>query len=127
MEDAVIIANCIYELSSTCQEDVEAALQDYKAQRYPHAKLQVENSAAMGKILYGQTWFEKFLRKMVLGYMPKCLENSGAMKAAEYRPQATFLPFAPKGGIIKITPQKLSKKYQEEQQKKKENSAPAVI
>ncbi|KAF9995285.1 hypothetical protein BGZ79_011017 [Entomortierella chlamydospora] len=126
MEDAVIIANCIYELSSTSLKDVEAALQDYRAQRYPQAKIQVENSAAMGKVLYGQTWFEKFLRKMIFGYMPKWLENSGARKASEYRPQATFLPFAPKRGTINVTPQKLSKKYQELQMKK-HNPAPAVI
>ncbi|KAF9103722.1 hypothetical protein BGX27_010405, partial [Mortierella sp. AM989] len=40
LEDAVIMANCIYELSSTSQSDIEAALNDYKEQRFPHAKYQ---------------------------------------------------------------------------------------
>ncbi|KAF9201622.1 hypothetical protein BGZ49_008144, partial [Haplosporangium sp. Z 27] len=56
MQDAVILANCIYELASTSHSDIVAALRDFKKQRYPYAKLQVENSAMAGKLLYGQTW-----------------------------------------------------------------------
>ncbi|KAF9349131.1 hypothetical protein BGX26_012537 [Mortierella sp. AD094] len=96
MQDAVILANCIYELVSTSHSDIVAALREFKKQRYPHAKLQVESSAMAGKLLYGQTWVEKFVRKMVFNWMPGWLEKNNLTKAAAYQPQVTFIPFAPR-------------------------------
>ncbi|KAF9399708.1 hypothetical protein BGZ76_007865, partial [Entomortierella beljakovae] len=88
--------------------------------RYKHAKYQVDNSAGLGKILYGQTWIEKMLRKIVFGYMPKWFENNSAAKATEYRPQLTFLPKAPQRGTVKVLPQKESKRILNKQDEKKE-------
>jgi len=119
MEDAVIIANCIYELgSSTSKADVEAALADYREQRFEHAKQQVENSNMAGKLFYGQTWVEKLIRRAVLNWMPKSFEKATLTKAVAYRPQATYLPLAPTRGTFPILPQKMSKRYEEEQKKK---------
>lgn len=114
MQDAVVLANCIYEMKSSSHDDIRAALKDYKKQRYVHAKQQVENSNAAGKILYGQNRFEKFMRKAVLAWLPKSFEKSNLTKAGSYRPQASFIPQAPVRGTVPVLPQKPSKRYQEE-------------
>ncbi|KAF9926177.1 hypothetical protein FBU30_004178 [Linnemannia zychae] len=114
MQDAVVLANCIYEMKSNSHEEIKAALKEFKKQRYSHAKQQVENSNTAGKILYGQNRFEKFMRKAVLAWLPKSFEKSSLTKAASYRPQASFLPQAPIRGNIPVMPQKPSKRYQEE-------------
>ncbi|KAF9290920.1 hypothetical protein BGZ88_007126 [Linnemannia elongata] len=119
MEDAVIIANCIYELgSSFSKTDIEAALTDYRSQRFEHAKQQVENSNMAGKLFYGQTWLERLIRRAVLNWIPKSFEKASLTQAVAYRPQATFLPMVPKRGTFPILPQKMSKRYEEEQAKK---------
>ncbi|OAQ35287.1 FAD/NAD(P)-binding domain-containing protein [Linnemannia elongata AG-77] len=119
MEDAVIIANCIYELgSSFSKTHIEAALTDYRSQRFEHAKQQVENSNMAGKLFYGQTWLERLIRRAVLNWIPKSFEKASLTQAVAYRPQATFLPMVPKRGTFPILPQKMSKRYEEEQAKK---------
>lgn len=114
MQDAVVLANCIYEMKSSSHDEIKAALKDYKKQRYAHAKQQVENSNAAGKILYGQNRLEKFMRKAVLAWLPKSFEKSNLTKAGSYRPQASFIPQAPVRGTVPVLPQKPSKRYQEE-------------
>ena len=119
MEDAVIIANCIYELgSSFSKTDIEAALTDYRSQRFEHAKQQVENSNMAGKMFYGQTWLERLIRKAVLNWIPKSFEKTNLTQAVAYRPQATFLPMVPKRGTFPVLPQKMSRRYENEQAKK---------
>lgn len=57
MEDAVVLANCLYEISDgqeVTPERITEAFKDYREQRYSPAKYQVENSAGMAKILSGQ-------------------------------------------------------------------------
>ncbi|KAF9434843.1 hypothetical protein BGZ76_007329 [Entomortierella beljakovae] len=120
MQDAVIVANCLYDLTSSSQRAITAALQDYKSQRYSHAKKQVNISSAVGRILYGQTRIEKFARKAVFNWIPSYFEEKAFIKSAEYRPQATFLPFAENRTGFKVVPQKPSKRYQEEQMALKE-------
>ncbi|KAF9170400.1 hypothetical protein BGX20_009023 [Mortierella sp. AD010] len=115
MQDAVILANCIYELRSVAEDDVAEALRDFKEQRYPHVKDQYEASQMSAKLLYGQTFFEKILRKVVLNYMPKSIQRKSMTKDLAYRPQASFLPQASKRGTLNVLPQKPSKRYQEEQ------------
>ncbi|KAF8985104.1 hypothetical protein BGZ46_005889 [Entomortierella lignicola] len=122
MQDAVIVANCIYELRSSSHKNIVAALNDYKSQRYVHAKKQVQISSMVGKILYGQTWFEKFMRKAIFNWLPRSFEERSFMKSIEYRPQATFLPFTENRTNLKTLPQKMSKRYAEEQAMKQNNS-----
>ncbi|KAF9115432.1 hypothetical protein BGX27_007807 [Mortierella sp. AM989] len=123
MQDAVILANCIYELgASISNESIEAALQDYKNQRYNHAKGQVRNSSVSGKLLYSQSWFSRVVRKLVLSFMPKEFEKTSITMTAAYRPQATFLPLREKKGTLELVPQKPSKRYEEEQKKLKARS-----
>ncbi|KAG0249955.1 hypothetical protein BG011_008779 [Mortierella polycephala] len=111
MQDAVILANCLYDLKSTSLEDVDAALKDYKEQRYPHAKQQVGISSTTGKILYGQTWNERLWRKVVFSLRFKWFERIVLAKTLAYRPQATFLPWAEKRGTLPIMPQQISTRY----------------
>lgn len=54
MQDAVILANCIYEMKSTSQEDIAEALQDFKDQRFHHVMAQYNASKINAKVLYGQ-------------------------------------------------------------------------
>ncbi|KAG0303153.1 hypothetical protein BGZ98_006955 [Dissophora globulifera] len=127
MQDAVIVANCLYEMKSSSGRDIELALQDYKAQRYPHAKKQVHISALVGKVLYGQSKFEKFMRKAVFNWLPTSFEERSFIKSAAYRPQATFLPFIPNPVKLHVTPQKMSKRYAEEQRKKETRGGVAAL
>lgn len=41
-------------MPSVTHENIMAAFKDYKNQRYPHAKYQIEKTRIMGKMLYGQ-------------------------------------------------------------------------
>ncbi|KAG0351437.1 hypothetical protein BC939DRAFT_470543 [Gamsiella multidivaricata] len=115
MQDAVILANTLYDMPDTSTESITAAFQDYYDQRFEHAKMQVEISKAMGKILAGQSLTERFLRKVLLNYVPDWLNNKNNIKTACYRPQITWLPFSPNRGTGHILPQKPSKRYQEQQ------------
>ncbi|KAG0262252.1 hypothetical protein BG011_000158 [Mortierella polycephala] len=95
-QDAVILANCIYEMSSVTHENISAALKDYRSQRYPHAKYEIDKTRVMGKMLYGQT--EQFL------------------KDASYRPQCNFLPHMKNRGSVPVLEQKRSEKYNQKQE-----------
>ncbi|KAF9990257.1 hypothetical protein BGZ75_002891 [Mortierella antarctica] len=54
MQDAVILANCLYDLTALTPAGIAAALQDFKDQRYPHVVAQYEASKQLAKIRYGQ-------------------------------------------------------------------------
>ncbi|KAF9171563.1 hypothetical protein BGX20_007345 [Mortierella sp. AD010] len=112
MQDSVILANCIYDLESLSTKDISAALKDYRDQRFPYVIEQYEASKINAKIIYGQTFLDRLIRKVILNYMPKSIQAKSAMKNLTYRPQATFLPLAPKHGTSPVLPQKPSKRYQ---------------
>ncbi|KAF9965496.1 hypothetical protein BGZ70_004721 [Mortierella alpina] len=61
LQDAVILANCLYELKSSCVEEVEDALKDYRDQRFAHVKTQYHASQWNAKLMYGH-----FGRKLLL-------------------------------------------------------------
>ncbi len=54
MQDAVILANCLYDLEAWSSDDISAAFAEYKDQRYQHAKYQFEISKTNAKIMSGQ-------------------------------------------------------------------------
>ncbi|KAK3817337.1 MAG: hypothetical protein J3Q66DRAFT_440109 [Benniella sp.] len=117
MEDAVILANCLYDISGgkepVTAERITEAFRDYREQRYPHAKFQVENSKGMAKLLNGQTWTERLVRTVVYN-LPTWLVSQKYLKQAGYRPQIMFLPTVPEPEDLEIYPQKPSTRYQEE-------------
>ncbi|GJJ77179.1 hypothetical protein EMPS_09538 [Entomortierella parvispora] len=120
MQDAVILANCLYDLKSLKHESIEEALQDYKAQRHPQVKIQNNDSNVNATLFFGQTMMEKCIRHIVFHWLPKSLMNRTVIKDASYRPQVTFLPLAPVRGSGPVLPQKPSRRYEEEQRLKRE-------
>lgn len=56
MMDAVVLANTIYEITSATPENITAALKEYYEIRYPHAKLELQGSQRMAKVLAGQVY-----------------------------------------------------------------------
>ncbi|KAG0049879.1 hypothetical protein BGZ83_005310 [Gryganskiella cystojenkinii] len=118
MQDAVVLANCLYDLESLKPWAISKAFQDYKEQRYSHVKDQYENSKNNAVFLHGQTPFEKIMRYIVFNWLPDSVKNRQVFKDAMYRPQCTFLEPAPQRGTGTILPQKPSKRYQEEKKQK---------
>lgn len=57
MQDAVILANCIYDLEDVRPESLTAAFKSYKQQRFSEAKKQITNSKVNAKISSGQVPF----------------------------------------------------------------------
>ncbi|KAF9182239.1 hypothetical protein BGZ51_004857 [Haplosporangium sp. Z 767] len=117
MQDAVILANCIYDLDNVTPKNITAAFQDYYDQRYPHAKAMLENSQFISKAMNGQNWWERALRHVLLNYIPDWVQDRNYAKQTEYRPQATFLPLVKNRGTGRVLPQKPSRRYTEENMK----------
>ncbi|KAF9373854.1 hypothetical protein CPB97_000273 [Podila verticillata] len=113
MQDAVILANCIYDLTALDTDSVAAALKDYRDQRYPHVKSQYDASKMNAKILLGQKWTERFMRNVIFNYLPRSIHSRNAIKDNTYRPQINFLPQCPNRGTGPVLPQKPSKRYTE--------------
>ncbi|KAF9361463.1 hypothetical protein BGX34_007124 [Mortierella sp. NVP85] len=55
MQDAVILANCLYEIANNPTSDnITDAFRDYQEQRFPHVQQQFDVSKTMAKVIYGQ-------------------------------------------------------------------------
>lgn len=119
MQDAVILTNCLYDLEDLSQASVEAALKDYKEQRYDHVKVSIDNSNSKTMFLNGQTLMERAIRYIVFHWLPQSMKDKALIKDAKYRPQLSWLPLAPKRGTGPVLPQKPSKRYEEELRKKR--------
>ncbi|KAF9897616.1 hypothetical protein BX616_005270, partial [Lobosporangium transversale] len=116
MQDSVVLSNCIYDMVSTKLNDVEAALKDYREQRFDYVVERYKDSKENAKIIYGQTLTERIIRHVVLNYMPRSFRVTTTSRSLKYRPQVAFLPQIPKRGTCPVLPQKPSKRYQLEQQ-----------
>ncbi|KAG0049676.1 hypothetical protein BGZ83_005510 [Gryganskiella cystojenkinii] len=111
MQDAVVLANCIYEMPSNTFENIQAALSDYKTQRYQHVITNYRSSQLNAKIKYGHTLMDRIMRYIVVNYLPKSIQTREVFKTLSYRPQLTFLAQALPRGQGPIQSQVLSKKY----------------
>ncbi|KAG0066650.1 hypothetical protein BGZ89_007053 [Linnemannia elongata] len=120
MMDAVVLANTIYEITSATPENITAALKEYYEIRYPHAKLELQGSQRMAKVLAGQTWLNSLTRSIVLGYLPKSIQQKNTENGLRYRPQLTFLPQVEARGTVPPLPQMVSKRFLTEQQQQQE-------
>ncbi|KAF9903718.1 hypothetical protein EC991_003412 [Linnemannia zychae] len=114
MEDAVILANALYEIQSVTSNNITAAFEDYLSQRYPHAAEQCSASKMFTMLMVGQKWYETLLRRFVLSVASKYFQRQNYAKTLNYRPQASFLERVPDRGIIPVLPQKLSARYKME-------------
>ncbi|GJJ72153.1 hypothetical protein EMPS_04510 [Entomortierella parvispora] len=119
MQDAVILANCLYDLKSNSQEDVTVAFQSYYDQRYPQTKLAYDASMARAKLMKGQRWHEKLTRHVIFNYVPDSVMEAKAAKSQMYRPQASFLPTVPFRGTAPVLPLIPSERYKREQAAKR--------
>ncbi|KAG0042408.1 hypothetical protein BGZ83_000498 [Gryganskiella cystojenkinii] len=120
MQDAVVLTNCLYDLEDLTQASVEAALKDYREQRYDHVRVSIDNSNSKTLFLNGQTLKEKCIRYIVFHWLPQSMKDKALLKDAKYRPQLNFIPLAPKRGTGPVLPQKPSRRYEEEQRLKEE-------
>ncbi|KAG0286956.1 hypothetical protein BGZ96_009050 [Linnemannia gamsii] len=115
MQDAVVLANCIYDLEDLKPESLTAAFESYKQQRHGEAKKQVTNSAVNAMVSSGQTFRDRVVRHVALNWIPRSFQDRQFTKDAAYRPQCTFLPRIPDKGSVASLPQLPSKRYQAEQ------------
>ncbi|KAF9317613.1 hypothetical protein BKA57DRAFT_54245 [Linnemannia elongata] len=114
MQDAVILANCLYDLEDVQPESLTAAFKSYKQQRYCEAKKQITNSKVNAKISSGQTKVDRAIRHVVLNYIPRSMQDRQFTKDAAYRPQCTFMQRVPDKGTVPSQPQPPSKRYEAE-------------
>ncbi|KAF8953578.1 hypothetical protein BGZ46_003176 [Entomortierella lignicola] len=54
IDDAIVLANCIYLMKDTSEKSIKSAFQDYYRQRYHRAEDAFNDSSAFSKILNGQ-------------------------------------------------------------------------
>ncbi|KAG0002878.1 hypothetical protein BGZ79_002130 [Entomortierella chlamydospora] len=115
MQDAIVLANCIYEMKANSYDEVVAALNGYRDQQYDRTKKQCDTSRFNGRVLYGHTIFDRFLRHIIVNCLSPSARAQGIAKTMMYRPQIAFLPLIPNRGTADVKPQKPSAKYLEEQ------------
>ncbi|KAF9365542.1 hypothetical protein BGX34_009580 [Mortierella sp. NVP85] len=104
IQDAVVLANCIYELSDNPSVDeISKAFHLYKSERYPHAKAAFDTSHRLAGLV-GQSWYNEMFRAMIR-YMPKSVFTRSLQVMYSYRPQVSFLDHVKDLGEIKPAPQ----------------------
>ncbi|KAG0280765.1 hypothetical protein BGZ95_008791 [Linnemannia exigua] len=117
MQDAVVLANSLYEMKDLSSDSINDALSDFKEERYSRVKEQFMASRTSAKLIYGQSLFERILRIVVFNWLPESVKLKGSIKGVECRPQVSFLPRTPNRGTGLVLPQKSSQRYLEEQKK----------
>ncbi|KAG0046664.1 hypothetical protein BGZ83_008193 [Gryganskiella cystojenkinii] len=127
LQDAVILANCLYDLKDNTQKSITAAFQSYYDQRYIHAKQQYDNSKMVAKVVGGLNWSEKIMRAIFLNYLPKSVIKNNLGKTSAYRPLANFLPQIPFRGTGPVLPQQPSVRYLEEQEGQNKNKSSSTF
>lgn len=104
MHDAVVLANCLYELpKNPSAAQIHKVFQLYKSERYPLAKAAYDSSHRLAAIV-GQSWYNDVIRAL-MRRMPKSVFTRSLLVMYSYRPQATFLPYVKDLGQIKPAPQ----------------------
>ncbi|KAF9536443.1 hypothetical protein EC957_010933 [Mortierella hygrophila] len=128
MQDAVLLANHLYDIFPTSFENIKTALIEYKEERFDAIKDQYPQSYISAKLIFGHTFSERVLRHIVFNWLPKSLQRKQLLKDTAYRPQANFLPQAPKRGSLDVIPQRPSKRIEKEKEEaaKKEVAATAL-
>ncbi|KAG0296805.1 hypothetical protein BGZ97_004442 [Linnemannia gamsii] len=125
MQDAVILANHIYDIKPTSFNNIKTALSDYKQERFGAIKDQYPQSHMSAKLIFGHTLWERIIRYIVFNWLPKWLQSKQIRKDTAYRPQANFLPQAPTRGSVVPIPQNPSKRLQREEEEAKKAATAA--
>ncbi|KAF9396804.1 hypothetical protein BGX21_009406 [Mortierella sp. AD011] len=112
MLDAVVLANLIRDLPSASPEHLVEIYKDYRADRYPHAKAQMQINDKVYHLMSGHaSWTESFMRKFAVRYMSKINQHFCDDKILSDRPQASFLHQVENRGSVRALPQKPHKVF----------------
>ncbi|KAG0376825.1 hypothetical protein BGX24_007168 [Mortierella sp. AD032] len=125
MQDAVILANCLYDITPTNFDTVKTALEEYKNQRFKDIKDQYAQTYYAAKLQYGHTLAERLLRHVIFNWLPQSMLIDQMQKESAFRPQANFMPQAPRRGTVPIITQKPSKRIQTEKDEEEKTMAAA--
>ncbi|KAK3848481.1 MAG: hypothetical protein J3R72DRAFT_469946 [Linnemannia gamsii] len=121
MQDAVVLANHLYDIYPTSFENIKTALSEFKEERYDAVKEQYPQSYISAKLIFGHTFSERILRQFVFNWLPKSIQKKQLIKDSAYRPQANFLPQAPRRGTVDVLPQRPSKRIQKNLEEEEED------
>ncbi|KAG0015131.1 hypothetical protein BGZ80_010034 [Entomortierella chlamydospora] len=114
MQDAVILANCIYEMGEATPENITAVFKEYYDERYEPVKKMMAKSRFMALVMYGTTFKERMFRHIIVNWVPSSTKFKQYLKDTVYRPQASFLDYVENHGTSEVLPQKPSRRYAEE-------------
>ncbi|KAF8980542.1 hypothetical protein BGZ46_004025 [Entomortierella lignicola] len=104
MQDAVTLANCIYELpENPTAAEITKVFKLYQDERYPFAKTAYDTSRRMASFV-GQSWYNHIFRSL-MKYVPKSVFTKSLNVMYSYRPQVSFLQPVQDRGIDKPAPQ----------------------
>ncbi|KAF9188238.1 hypothetical protein BGZ49_003962 [Haplosporangium sp. Z 27] len=106
IDDAIVLANCLYFMKDTTARNIRLAFEDYYRQRYYYAEAAFNNSSFFSKLLNGQKLTERLIRHAVLTYIPNWLLELKRKKVVEYRQQIAWLPLIENRGTVPVLPQK---------------------
>ncbi|KAG0035399.1 hypothetical protein BGZ82_005291 [Podila clonocystis] len=90
IQDAVTLANWIVSLQSHTVEDLDTIFKEYRAERYPVVRGEVETSQGFTNIL-GKN-FRSLVVRAILKKLPAWIWRRIMTRLAQNRPQASFLP-----------------------------------
>ncbi|KAF9090971.1 hypothetical protein BGX27_002108 [Mortierella sp. AM989] len=99
MQDAVVLANCIFNMTNASSTSTTGAFKEYYTQRFSRAQWHLERSADMNRILFGQKIIERILRNVMFNYVPNSILKKESAKSFTYRPQIAWLPLIENRGI----------------------------
>lgn len=105
MHDAVVLANCIYNMPNVSRASIDSAFKEYVRQRAPRLDSQYKRSQTMMAVMSGKTWVQRVTRHAMLNYVPKWVQDKDFIKSFEYRPQIAWLPVVPNRGVGKVLAQ----------------------
>ncbi|KAI1295209.1 hypothetical protein EDD11_007957 [Mortierella claussenii] len=115
MQDAVVLANCIYNMPNSKPASITAAFREFHGQRYPRALQEFKHSRTWMSMCYGVTWGERLIRQILFNYIPSWVQRRVFMGNAGYRPQIAWLPLAENRGYAPVLPQEGRRKIDEEE------------
>ncbi|KAF9154671.1 hypothetical protein BG015_000273 [Linnemannia schmuckeri] len=90
MQDAVILANRLYDIQPTSFETIKTALSDYRDECFDNVKSQHSITYMSARLQFDH------------------MQNRQVLKDNVFRPQVNFLPQVPPRGTVKIIPQRPS-------------------
>ncbi|KAG0293463.1 hypothetical protein BGZ96_002805 [Linnemannia gamsii] len=127
MQDAVLLANHLYDIYPTSFENIKRAFSSYKDERFDAIKDQYPQSYMSAKLIYGHTLSERIVRHVVFNWLPKGIQHRQFLKDTAYRPQANFLPQAPKRGSLEVIPQRPSIRIPKEEGETRELKKQGIV